>query len=46
MKDEYEWKKASEAARKLAEKNTWDHVVKRWETMLGDLVAKVGSGRT
>ena len=41
MRDPDKWAEASRKARALAEKNTWRHVVDRWDAMLSELSAKV-----
>lgn len=40
IREPEEHRKASVAARALAERNTWDHVVHRWNKMLSDLTGK------
>lgn len=39
MQDSEKWQAASQAARALAEQNTWAHVIERWEQMLATLAA-------
>ena len=41
MQDVKKWAKASQQARALAEQNTWEKVVDRWEVMLAKLDTKV-----
>ena len=41
MQDVKKWAKASQQARALAEQNTWEKVVDRWEVMLAKLATKV-----
>lgn len=42
MTDSKKWDQASQAARALAEHNTWDAVVGKWDALLAELAGKVG----
>lgn len=46
MQDAAKWQEASAKARQLAEQNTWDHVVARWNAMLSALQEGAGDART